>query len=1502
MNQPTEFTLGKYKVLSLVARGGMAEVYKAYQPGLDRNVAIKVIHPHLAGEATFIRRFEREAASVARLRHPNIVQVIDFDCQDERYYLVMEFIEGDSLLDELETRSKQGKIYSPQEAAYLVSAVASALDYAHNRGVVHRDIKPGNILFTGEAQVVLTDFGIAHIVGTTQYTENDSALGTPAYISPEQACGSPGDARGDIYSLGVVLYQLLLGRLPFEADTALGLIQQHIRAEPPRPREIDPDLSKTVENVVLKALAKDPQHRYQHAGEMALELLKAVGLSAEEVIGVGGLQSIYTTPVEFESANRPLPSCPYRGLFAFREEDAPFFFGREDFTDQLIEAMEDRSFVAVLGSSGSGKSSVVFAGLLPHLRQASGLRGAQGYAWMIAECRPGVDPFYSLATALIPLLERALSETDYLLEARKLASAMENGDLPMADVFHRILVQNPEYGRFLLVIDQFEELYTLCPSTAVQLGFVQALLEAIETGSNLSLLVTLRADFLGQALSNRPLADALQHADLKLGPMGKWELVQAVESPARKLGVTFEPGLVERILDDIGEEPGNLALLEFALTQLWEEQAVGQLSHATYEAIGRVQGALSRYADRIYADFDETKREQSRHIFTQMVRPGEGTVDTRRLAFREELGEEDWALVQELADARLVVTGQEVARGQETVEVVHEALIHSWGQLRDWMEEDRTFRSWQERLRSALYAWEASDHDEGALLRGAPLIEAQRWFSEREDFLGVQEIAFIQVSLTLRDTELAAIERRRRISIIALSAGMVIAIILALIAFQQRQDALTQARIAFGRELTLAAQNNLAVDPQLSILLGLQSASIWETLDRPLPSDLQYILHQAIQASRVRVTWPSGEVDILSVGFLQPGDLPRVVTADPQTRSIAIWDPVANQKIASIQGVDFASFLNPDGSLIAAPGKENAVDLFDIRSGQVLISLSGHRASMRAAAFSPDGKYLLSKSGSEYILWEILPGRKILEIPTPAGGDIRIPGTAFSSDGKHFAVINKEKGISIFEISTGQQILAIQTDFDIIATAFSPDGKYLAGAGRVAYAQIWDTTSGKVVNTLDMSQAPTAINPQAESLAYSPDGNRLALEGGIWDLFTGQVLINLLGHKQSLTAQAFNSDGTQLITASYDGTVKIWDLTPEHEIFTFSHPSGGFLWGIAISPDGNKLVTAGEDMTAIVWDTLSGKRIITLRGHTGAVNGANFSTDGTLLATVSADRKVIIWDTRSWQIRHILIGHTEDIWPIQVLGGILDIAFSPDCDSQIGEQKSCPLASVGFDGQLIVWDAYAGQILYTYLDPVGGLKSVAFSPDGNLIAIGTTGEIAEPIGSITILNASSGQVLLTLSDKQQSGWVWDLAFNPTNGHLASVTFSGDGIVWDATSGEPQYSLKGQGSGASVAVNPAGTLLATGDGGGNINLWESGSGLPLLSLPGHASLPVTGLEFSPDGKYLASASVDGTARLFVVPPEELLSLARSRLTRDWSPEECQQYLHTEICPSPLIYSE
>ena len=464
-----------------------------------------------------------------------------------------------------------------------------------------------------------------------------------------------------------------------------------------------------------------------------------------------------------------IPSCPYRGLFAFREQDASYFFGREAFIQQLVDAVHRKPLVAVVGSSGSGKSSVVFAGLIPCLLHEG--------SWFTAAFRPGKEPFHSLAAVLLPLLEPQMNRIDRLRESNKLAKQLQQGEISLQNVLE-LIMQEQMRTRLLLVADQFEELYTLCQNQELREKFLNELLTAVRAMSgqqvlSCTLVLTLRADFVGQALAYRPFADALQYADLKLGPMDRKELQDAIRKPAEKLHVKVEDGLTERILKEVSREPSHLPLLEFALTLLWAKQQDRKLTNAAYEEIGGLEQALARHADAIYEGLNEDEQQRAQRIFVQLVRPGEGTEDTRRLATRAEVGEDNWELVKYLSSwhARLAVTGRDPTTGEETCEVIHEALMRGWQRLRTWMEENREFPSWQERLREALRQWERSGKDNGALLRGIPLVEAQQWLLQRPEVISPAEQGLIEASQRHKEGET---QRRKTLYKKILTLGLLV--------------------------------------------------------------------------------------------------------------------------------------------------------------------------------------------------------------------------------------------------------------------------------------------------------------------------------------------------------------------------------------------------------------------------------------------------------------------------------------------------------------------------------------------------------------------------------------------------------------------------------------------------------------------------------------------------------------------------------------------------------
>lgn len=461
--------------------------------------------------------------------------------------------------------------------------------------------------------------------------------------------------------------------------------------------------------------------------------------------------------------------CPYRGLRWFREEDAAFFCGREAFTDQLVEKVDRSSLVAVVGASGIGKSSVVRAGLIPRLRRKT----AGGRVWEIATLVPSDRPLHSLAAAFVPMLEPQMTRVERLAETNKLAGHFADGSVALRDVVADVLKMQPGTDRLLLFVDQWEELYTLTADDGERRRFLAEILDASSRGP-VTVVLTLRGDFFGQALSDRSFADRLQGAQVNLGPMTPQELERSITEPAEKVGLHFESGLVDRILDDVGDEPGSLPLLEFVLAALWEQRRGSTLHHDAYEHMGGVQGAIAARADAEFEKLSAEQKDAARHMLIQMVRPGEETEDTRQRAVLPVGNETALSVIRRLADARLVVTTRDAASGAETAEVTHEALIRHWTLLRSWVDQDREFLRCKTRLETAAVLWEADKRDASRLLPGGnPLREGKGLLADRRSYLGESVIAFIEASAAAD-----AQGRRRRLLIrgAALAAGLLVVV------------------------------------------------------------------------------------------------------------------------------------------------------------------------------------------------------------------------------------------------------------------------------------------------------------------------------------------------------------------------------------------------------------------------------------------------------------------------------------------------------------------------------------------------------------------------------------------------------------------------------------------------------------------------------------------------------------------------------------------------------
>ncbi|MGI9623872.1 MAG: protein kinase domain-containing protein, partial [Acidimicrobiales bacterium] len=1190
---PVGRRLRGYQLGPQIGEGAFGRIYRASQPALGREVAIKVIRPELADSPEFIRRFDAEAKTVARLEHPHIVPLFDYWREPGGAYLVMRYLRGGTAQNMLESHGP----LSLNRLVHIVDEIGGALATAHAQQVVHRDVKPANILFDEQGASYLGDFGVATGLGATASpltASVDSAL----YLSPEQADGEVTE-RADIYAFGAVLYELLTGKAPFgPSSTVTELIERKQSAALIDLRAYRTDLPRALEEVIARATAPKPTDRFDGIGEMLLAFHTAV------VVAPGG-----GSPVGMATRN------PYKGLAAFDEADAADFFGRDELVRELQQHLNQSRFVAVVGPSGSGKSSVVRAGLSNRLRVDG------SYVLTII---PGQNPIHALTEALLSITPEA--------EAAVLGDELRFVEGGLGVAAGRSLPDGS--AELVLVVDQFEELFTVSDANERD-EFLELVANAVrDDESRVRVVVTVRADFYDRPLSHTVIGELVRDNSVALAPLSPAGLEQAISSPAARVGVGVETALVAALVADFSAAPSGLPLLQYELTELFERRDGDALTESLYRQHGGLGGAVARRADEIYECYDDAGRAEIRQLFGRLVEPGEGAEDTRRRVRQSELSGISPDVVDVYADARLLTLDHDPATREPTVEVAHEALIREWPRLRGWVDADRDNLRTLRHMTAAADGWEAARFDTSELYRGSRLLAAEEWAMSHPDQLSDNEEAFLAAGLEVRNREAAGERRRvRRLRFLAVGFGVfaVLALVAGVFAFTQQQEADDNAAEAERRALEnmsaqLATEAKLALttsDPDLSILLALAAYDTYAELGERPPPGVVGAVHETVQASRLEQILPMGRTQLA----ISP-DGQHAVFDDVNNGRTLIAVDLQSEAVSELP-LDYRNgglAYSPDGEFLAVsfadrnsrgiPGQRDEADaamlLLDPITLETVQRLDGGLHTW-LPSWSADSRSVLALAvEDETRMWNV--GEPAVA-RTVAGSDgLMVMFVAGTND---IAILTPGR-LDITDRDSGEALRTMDVPESIEWMAFAPGGDTVA---------LVDYNGRQVLVAEFGADEPSLVidHPSPRDVHFSPDGTRLSMSGNsdsvrVVDLQSAES-IELRGHGTGSSEHWWHPDGDSIFAATIDGSTRVWDLRPEGVESLGNLALGGALVGAARlvgdSAAMMPVVTGSSDAEVRLVDVPSGANRPIAEFWFGSFQWPVISADASLVAGFS---------------------------------------------------------------------------------------------------------------------------------------------------------------------------------------------------------------------------------------------------------------------------------------------
>jgi WD40 repeat protein/DNA-binding SARP family transcriptional activator/energy-coupling factor transporter ATP-binding protein EcfA2 len=1230
------------------------------------------------------------------------------------------------------------------------------------------------------------------------------------------------------------------GALPrVGADRALVLGPLHLRAVATIAREYAhaADRERVPTESLLAASGGIPRRVHEAASRWArMEASRRVGAAASRAAaGRAELNTIeeelagdlFELQVVGERAARrarqeALVVCPFKGLASFDVADAPYFYGRDRLTAQLVAGLVGHRLLAIVGSSGSGKSSAMRAGLLPAL--AGGvLPGSDGRRSTIV--RPGAHPM------------RELPET-----------LRGGGD-----------------GTLVLAVDQFEETFTTCDDEDERTAFVDALVAAAHDRDGGCLVVlALRADYYGRCAAYPGLARMLAANHVLVGPMRREELRRAIEGPAEHVGLRVDGELTDALLRDVDGEPGALPLLSTALLELWQRREGRRLTHASYERTGGVRGAVSRLAEDAWGQLSEEQRRLARGVIMRLVGEGAaGGVERRRVALEdlETLRSEDVGrLVALLTDRRLLIVGA------GAVELAHEALLREWPRLRTWIDEDRDGLRVQRNIIAAAREWVRTERDDAGLYRGARLAEALEWSAASPHGLNDSEHEFLAAGEAHRLRDLAA--RRRRV-LLACSGAVTVLLAIGIgvvLAISSGRESRLQRDVSASVELAARSASTTATDPGLSRLLALAAYRRYPT------REARAAVRQSVLADRATTIAPARMGALVGIAPSPDG---RRVALVGERGSVQVWDPRSGRMVATIRRASGPPAAGPisrtvpavgrasgqaavafsrDGRRIATVAQDGEVAISDAdgRHHAVVLKLPTRAGPPRGVDVSPDGRTLVVVAGDGAVRLVDVARRtaRVLGRHVNPGGAGYVTMARFNNSGTKVVSVGSPGGAKIWDVATGARTsLLIPGGGEAASASFSPDDRRVVAADEGGHLRIWDARTGEPLVVMEVSRAALT------SVRYSADGRQVVTTGDDVAVYDAdlRLLARFAGHVGGVNDATFVAGGA-IASVGNDGVMRTWTPVTAIPMILKSGYSLDEKLDLRFSPDGRQVVWDNVIGRTLRWDVASGHQRPT-GPHTSATL-IQEAVEASRTVTVSYDGRLRVRDARTGRSRALP-------------------RVPPDARALAIDAAGRQVAVAGNGSGIRVGSADGGPL--RRLQPHGSdVRALAFNRDGTQLA-GASSD-----GTTSVFDVVTGRRLRILTG--HAGAVTSVAYSADGTRV--VTAGADATVRvSPVDGSPAVVLYGHvGAVNSAALDVAGDRVVTAGEDGTVRVWDAGGGETPIVVARYDRARAA--SFSPDGKRIVSAGDDvrGGRSIQVIACDvcgtfaDVLRLAESRADR------------------------